>query len=69
MGRYISDLKDKYISNLVIYNQNERAKELSDQDDSEPIYKSLIVHEDEEPIVQEHNTMSLVHSLTIIMRL
>lgn len=57
MGRYISDLKDKYISNLVIYNQDERAKELSEQDDSEPIYKPLIVHEDEEPIVQEHNTM------------
>lgn len=57
MGRYIDDIKNKYISNLAIYGQTDRVKELNEQDKSAPIYKPLIVHEDEEPIVQEHNTM------------
>lgn len=57
MAGYITDIKDKYINNLAIYNQNDRVKELLEQDETAPIFKPLIVHEDEEPIVQEHNTM------------
>lgn len=57
MAGYITDVKNKYINNLAIYNQNDRVKELLEQDETVPIFKPLIVHEDEEPIVQEHNTM------------